>query len=260
MSEEKPKSRHRKFLKFLFIKFPIFLLVLGLIFAFALKTIERYPVPVKDGLQQYISSALNANASIGRIENFSFMPQIQADLYDVTIHNHQNAAEIKASVEKLEFSAPFWSGFFGGGKIVKLNIDGLETGSNYPFITPMFINNASIIDRAGPGQYGSFLIGTGEFRDLPLNFEIKLEKKKGYYKIPETLPFSLSLGQRVIKGTLKTSYKTIDLANLIYQKEGQSSEAREYSLVRKEEYLSDNPLSCVLLESELKTCDQYLNE
>ena len=65
MTSKDTKNRHRIFLKFILIKFPIFILIVMAIFAFVLKMIERYPDPIKEGLEQYIASASQTNVTIG---------------------------------------------------------------------------------------------------------------------------------------------------------------------------------------------------
>jgi len=260
MSEKKPRSRRAKFIIFVLIKFPIFIAIIGLIFAFALKVIERYPDPVRQGLEQYVSGASNTNASIGKIEDFSFIPKVKATLSEVTLHNRVNAAEIRASVEKITFAAPFWSGLFGGGKVSQLDIQNLETIAGFPLPFGINLKTVNIIDKEGPDQYGSFIIGSGRYRGEDLSFETKLEKRKNYYKILSQLPFFLTVGTRTVEGTIATSYKKINLENLVYESGAQASEAREYALVKGEDYIIDNPLSCLLIEDDINTCDKYLNE
>ena len=126
MSNEIKNSRRKKFIKWIFIRIPIILIILAAMMIGSLKLVERYPEPLRDGIEEFLSKNSDTNATIGVLERVKFFPNIEIYLRDVTMHNTQNAAVVNIALESAKISAPFWSMFFGGSQLNNISITNLK--------------------------------------------------------------------------------------------------------------------------------------
>jgi hypothetical protein len=188
------KNRLIKLAKFLAIKLPIVFAVMAIMMIVSLKLVERYPDPLREGFQQYLSAAYNTNATIGKLEKITFFPTINVHATNVTMHNKSNAAKIDMEVKSTIISAPFWSMLLHAGRIKTLQVKGLQAtaGSLLPY--DLEIYDLNIIDKEGPEQYGSFIVAEGSYHGQKMTFEAEIQKLKSNYKISRDTPFSLKIG------------------------------------------------------------------
>ena len=177
------KQRIIKFVKFLAIKLPIIFGILALMMIASLKLVERYPDPLREGFQDYLSRAYDTNATIGRLEKISFFPMINVHATDITMHNKSNAAVIDMKIESITLRSPFWSMLLHAGRVNKLKIKGLKSNSGFIMPQSVQIDNLDIIDREGPEQYGSFIVASGLYNGQKMTFEAEIKKLKSSYKI-----------------------------------------------------------------------------
>ncbi len=177
------KQRLKKLAKFLFIKFPIFLGIIALMMIVSLKMVERFPDPLREGFQQYLSQAYNTNATIGQLEKIAFFPKIDVRASDITMHNNANAALIDMEIKSIAIQSPFWSMIFNTGHLNRLMVEGLKANAGFILPHAIEINKLDIIDKEGPDQYGSFVVAEGSYNNQEMNFEAEIKKIKSGYKI-----------------------------------------------------------------------------
>ncbi len=255
MSEtDKKLSRKRKFLKFLLITLPIILLVLGLIFYMTLKMVERYPVPLREGLEQYLSGSFGVSASIGTLDKFAFVPNIDIDVSDVTLHRNNNAAKIDLKAERVKISIPFWAAFFGKSKFKSLDIKNVVSGKGILLPRAFNFKSITIIDKDGPEQYGSFLVATGEYAGQDFNLEAKLQKQGDSYAITSTVPFVMTIAGAKLTGIINRNLRNMTMANTIVEVGNKKENLGDYILSKSNEYTKDNPLYCLIVEADGEKC------
>ncbi len=258
MSEEK-KHRRRKLMKWFFFRIPIILMIFGGILIASLKLVERYPDPLRQGFEEYLSKATNRNALIGTLEEIKFFPNFVIDARNITIHNRQNAAVIDLEIEKINMKSPFSSMFLNSRKINNLVLENLHANAGMFGPKEMKISSASIVDKKGPDQYGSFLFAEGEHGGKTAYFEAELKVGTYSYSVPSNVPFSLQIGEYALNATLNKNFTNVTLDNVVFSKGDQSSEAKKYIFVEDKKYQQDNPLVCLWVEENLKNCDKYLS-
>jgi len=255
---KKEPSRKKKFLKFLFIKFPIILLALGLVFYITLKLVERYPVPLREGLEEYISGTFGASASIGKMNKFAFVPMVDVDIEDVTLHRVNNAAQIDLKMKSARITIPFWGAFLGQNKFEKFEMR--EIVSEAGVILPQSFNfdRIGILEKEGPDQYGQFIIVDGIYGNKDFNIEAKIKKNGDYFQVPMSVPFVLTHGDLTLNGTIERKLRRVILTNGVINIDGEKSSLDDYVLVKSNEYTKNNPLSCILEYADGAKCREYL--
>ncbi len=248
----------KKWAKRLFLYFPIFILVLVAIMALSLKLVERYPEPLKEGIEQFLSDTTKTKATIATVNSMKFVPALDIDLEDITFHDQQNAALVNISIEHLKLKFPFLNLIIGGNSLDHLMIKNLKASAG--MITPrdLFIAQATIVDREGPDQYGSFLVASGEYNNEPITLELKLEKLDKGYKVPRNLMLALNVGNYQLDTQMSKGGSKVKLKNAIFKKSDISSQSTEYTFMEKGEYNQDNPLWCIIEAQSLRDCDIYL--
>ncbi|GEM_PF-2380689 len=261
--QQETHNKKRKRIKFFFFKLPIILMVIIAVLAGALKLVEGYPDPLRQGFEQYLSDVSGGNAIITKLETIKFVPNFILHAKDISIHNRQNAAEIDLEVKEFHLNAPFSSMLFKNGKINELVLKGLKAKKG--MITPkeIEVSSVDIVTKEGPDQFGSFLIVQGQYGGDRLGLELELEVQKYNYRFNMQTPFSLTLGDYQLNTNFRRKLKGVTLENTVFQKnndDGQQISEQTYILVDKVGYQLDNPLSCLFTEQELSNCDQYLKD
>ena len=253
-SIDKKQKRRKKILKFFLIKLPIILLVLGLIFYMTLKLVERYPVPLREGLEQYLSSSFGASASIGTLNKFAFVPNIDIDLSDITLHRSNNAAKIDFKAENVKITIPFWAAFFGKSKFKALNVQNAISEPDVLLPQAFNFKTITIEDKQGPEQYGSFLVTQGTYANQDFNFEAKLEKQGSNYSITSNVPFVLTLGDATLNGVINRNLRHVTMTNTVFKVGNKEEDLGEYIVANSNEYTKNNPLYCLMVEAAPEKC------
>lgn len=253
------KAIFKKLIKWLLIRLPLVFVLAFLLMVASLKLVERYPEPLREGFEEYMSNASGTNATIGHVERISFFPNVDISIKEVTMHDKDNAAIVKMEIKSAEFSSPFWSMFGGSNRINTLSINDLKAVAGQ--ITPLDItlDSVKIEDKQGPEQYGSFLIMSGEYAGQKLYVEAELEKVNSGYKIPKEVAFSIQLGQSALNASLLKGFSALIMKSSVFDKSGKQSPAQDYILVKSGEYNKSNPLSCLFYNGDAKECDVYLD-
>lgn len=259
MTEEK-RMRRRKLVKLIFFRIPIILMIISGVLIAALKLVERYPDPLRQGFEQYLSEASNRNATIGKMEKIKFFPNFIIDARNVTIHNGKNAAIIDLEIKKINISAPFSSIFFNSKKINSFSLENLHANGGMMGAKEVFVSSSEIINKEGPDQYGSFLLASGTYGEKKAYFEAELEVEKYNYYIPSKIPFSLQIGEYQVDATLSRNFTNVTLENTVFSKGDIKSEAKEYVFSKDDGYQLDNPLGCIWTEENLESCNKYLED
>ena len=76
MSDDEKKTKKRKRLKLFLFTIPVIMMVVVGIMLVALKVVERYPIPLRQGFEQYLSNVTGTNATISELEEIKFFPNI----------------------------------------------------------------------------------------------------------------------------------------------------------------------------------------
>lgn len=253
-------DKKKKLLKIFLIRIPFALILgTGLLIA-TLKLVERYPDPLKEGFEKFLSEKFEANATIGKLEKIKFFPNLDINLSNLTIHAIENAAVISTEVEKFEISVPFTSMVSGNSKLRQLNVIGLKSLEGV--ITPqkLKIDSLKIIDKPGPEQYGSFVIAEGYYAEKKMLLEGKIEKKGSNYLIPKEIPFMLNIGDYKLHSLLVKRFSKVYLENSIFIKGKKESSSRQYILFESKKYNKDNPLSCLFMYGDSEECSVYFEK
>jgi hypothetical protein len=253
-------DKHKKRLKFWFIKIPIIVGLFCLFVIAALKLVERYPEPLKEGFEKYLSELTATDTTIGVLDKAAFYPHIDIRLRDMTMHRADNAAIIDIEAEKLNVSVPLSGIFVRRGKINLLDIVNFKAQENVLTPFAFHIEKAKIIDREGPDQYGSFIVADGLYAEKSFSFEAEIEKQDDFYIVPGSLSFSIILGEYELNTTTQQRDGNIILTNTTFQKGTQKSAATDYIFVEKSKYKTNNPLACLYQNAgnAIEQCDQYL--
>jgi len=257
-------AKYKKRMKFLFLKLPIFMALFFLMMIVALKLVERYPAPLKEGFEKYLSQTTNTNTTVERLEKAAFFPNIDIRLHNMTMHRNDNAAIIDIEADKIFISVPLSGLFIRKGKINLLDIENFTALEGVLTPALLEIESAQIVDREGPEQYGSFVIVKGRYAEKPLLIEAEIKKEKDYYIIPNDLSVSIKLGAYEVDATTEQRDGNILLVNTVFNKgdaqENIRTQATEYLFVEKNEHRENNPLSCLYFNAgtAIENCDQYL--
>lgn len=260
MDEHGRKNRRKKLFKFVFLKFPIFVMIFMAVMIAALKLVERYPDPLREGFEQYLSQGTRTNATIGKLDKFAFFPNIDIRLREITFHNRNNAAEIDLTIEYAEVSAPLWSIFTGNNRLKNLDIQKFDAKENVVTPQALYIAKAGIVNKTGPEQYGSFITAEGTYNKRKMFFEAEVEKKGADYYVPKAVSFTLSLGSAALDATLDKGLLDVKLKNTVFTLAGKKSEAKDYILVKSGEYNKNNPLTCLYEKADIQDCKIYLED
>ncbi len=258
MSEKKRKFK--TFAKWFLIRLPFVLIIGSILMIIALKLVERYPDPLREGFEEYLSGVSGANATIGHVEKIAFFPNVDISLRDLTMHNKSNAAIIDMQVESAHISTPFWSMLIGGSRLNDIEITNLIAGEGQMTPLSVKLDSIRIEDKDGPDQYGSFFVVSGLYGGQKLLFEAEIEKLKKGYHIPKNVSFSLEIGQSSLSAILMKGFSSLRLGTTVFFRKGKQSVAKEYNLIESKEYNKDNPLSCLFYNGDAQECDIYLEE
>ena len=250
----------KKFLRFFLTRLP-FVLLLGVgLMAGSLKLVEKYPVPMKEGFEKFLSEKTRTNATIGNLDKIKFIPDFEVTMRNLTMHNPENAGVIDLEINEFNLKSPAWSVFLNGKRISHLDISGFKAKENIVSPHALDIKSMKIEDRQGPEQYGSFLVATGKYAKHNMKFEASLEKVKNNYIISNEIPFSLELDDYEVTGTYNKKFSGIWMERTLFSKKKKSSVPQDYLLMKSGEYNKDNPLICMIDNKDLSVCNKYLEE
>ncbi len=225
-----------------------------------LKLVERYPDPLRQGFEEYLSGLYDANATIGRLEKVSFFPQINIHAEEITIHNKSNAALIKIDIQSFKVSAPFLSIFLNTGFLNNLSIQGLNAVEGAILPRSFEIKEVNIVKKEGPEQYGAFIIGGGTYDKEPMTFEAQLKEKKNGYRLEDQIPFSLKLGNAKLNAQIQSKGGNIKMLNSTLVLDNTSSNSKDYIIFENNKFNEENPLYCLLSKESQLECEKYLTE
>ncbi len=257
MSADKVK-RPNKLIKWIFWRIPIALMIFSAVFIVALLIVEKYPDPLRQGFEQYLTRATGRNATIGVLEEIKFFPNFIFHANNITAHNRANAAEIDLEIEELKINAPFSSVFFGRRKINDFTLTNLTAQKGMFGPKAVQIDTANIVVREEGDNPGSFIISQGQYGEDTLYFEGKLKAGKYHYQIPINIPFLIKIGTYELRAKFKRGFTEVVLENMDFRIGEQKSAIQDYILSKDKGYNLDNPLTCILTAENLEQCNKYL--
>lgn len=251
-------GRSKKIMKWFLWRIPLVIIIVGAVMIGALKVVERYPDPLREGFEDYLSRSTNTEATIGSLEKIQFFPEFDFRALDITMHNSRNAAIIDLEIKEIEIRAPFWSIFLGGNRLYALSIKGFKANKDILSPQEFTLETAKIEEKKGPDQYGAFFITEGSYNDQDMTFEAEVQKENKGYSFPSSIPFSLLLGQSELNANFTKGFTDVALKTAVFKRNKQESEPQEFTLVKSKQYYKDNPLSCLLENGDSDECDIYL--
>jgi len=266
MSDDIKATKRAKRLKFFFFKTPIILMIFVAIMIGALKLVERYPNPLRQGFEQYLSDATQTNATIGTLEKIQFFPTVIFKAQDITFHNYANAAKIDLNIESIIFEAPFSSSFLGTGKFINFDLKNMTAKKDFLIAHSMKINEIKINHNAqsddekaqeAMDDKPSILID-GFLSGKKMTAILELKAKKYNYQFADPMPFIFTLGEYKINGNLNRNFSDVLMDDLTFEKGNKKAEPKTYILMDSDGYNKDNPIYCLLMNEDLKKCDKYL--
>lgn len=260
MTQDKTQQKRKRF-KFWLFKIPLVLMVISAILIGALLLVERYPEPLRQGFEQYLSRISGGSATIGTLKDIKFFPHFVLSAEDITIHNGRNAAIIDVEIKSFLVDVPFSNLFFNKHKFHEFILEDMTAGEGILGPKKIKISKAEIVNKEGPDQFGSFIVADGMLNEHKAFFEAELEVRKYHYRLPAILPFSLKVGDYELNATLNRSGRDGKLENAVLTKsDNTSSPAIDYALSQKKELNEDNPLTCLLIQENLTECSKYLTK
>lgn len=259
IKQKAKQEKRRKLMKWVFWRIPIALMIIGAILIGALKIVEGYPDPLRQGFEQYLSEATGRNATIGTLEEIKFFPNFILHAKNITVHNLSNAAVIDLEIEDIKINSPFSSVFFGSKKINDFSLTNLTANKDMFGPHEVEIKNAEISVKEGPEQFGSFLVANGLYGERSAVFEAELDVGEYNYRIPATIKFSIKVADYEVSASLKRKLTSVALENTVLSVGDKQSPARSYVLSKGKTYNKDNPLTCIFVQENLQDCDKYLS-
>lgn len=247
----------KKAAKWFLVRLPFVLILSVLCLIGVLKLVEGHPEALKQGLEEFFSGATQTRVTIGTVDKAVFFPSIDIEMNDMTFHDASNVALIPLTIKKLDVKFPFSSIFFNKGRFEGIFIENMRAQSGFLYPHQLYIEKMSVVAKDGPEQYGDFIVANGTYRQQPMMLEVKVEKTKKGYQIPHSMPFSLTIGDYALNAQYDNT-KRAKLTNVVLSKGELSSKAATYELIQDKQYNKNNPLSCLIDESDLAECDDYL--
>lgn len=262
MTDTEKQAKRNKRLKLLFIKLPFFFCCFILVLILALKIVERYPEPLREGFEKYLSESTGTNATIGQLLTIKLFPDFNIHINDLTLHKRQNAAETVMEGDNIHIIIPLKNILFGGNTIKKLQFENFRAESGVIFPQDLFVAQSALVDRQGesePPQYGHFLVANGTYAGSPFAIEAKIDKKGKSYIIPKQTSFVLNIGDLSLNAVLDKGLTQVRLENAVLSRGAQTGNVQSYDLVKSRQYIKDNPLSCIILLGDSAECDIYID-
>ena len=259
IKQEAKQEKRRKLIKWIFWRIPIALMIIGAVLIGALKIVEGYPDPLRQGFEQYLSEATGRNATIGMLEEIKFFPNFIVHAKNITVHNLQNAAIIDLEIEDIKINAPFSTVFFGSKKLNDFSLVNLTANKDMFGPHAAEIESAKIVVKDGPEKFGSFLLAEGFYGSKPAFFEAQLDVGKYSYRIPSKINFSTKIEEYEVNASLKRNLRNVTLENTVLSVGDQQSQATSYVFSKSKNYNQNNPLTCIFTQENLQKCDKYLS-
>ncbi len=247
--------KRKKRLKFLLVKLPIILGIILAILAAALKLVERHPDPLREGFEQYLSETTNTNAKIGVLNKISFIPNFDIDIANLTLHSRNNAAITNMEAEQVQLVLPLSALLLNSGKLKNIEITNMRMDEELFTPKELKIDRAYIYDDS---EEAPKFTAVGQYNDKTLTFEAQLEKGLDHYTIAPKVPFMLKIGDMTLQAFLDKGLTQVDLKEAVYSRDTVSSAPQDYPLIQSEDYIKDNPLSCMIEKADSDACDIYL--
>jgi len=262
MADDEKKLKRRKRLKLFLFNIPVIMMIVVGVMLVALKVVERYPVPLRQGFEQYLSNVTGTNATISELEEIKFFPHIVFKAKDLTFHNRANAARIDLEIEEINYEAPFFSAFMKTGKFNDFSLRNLTSLAGYISPKAIVIETIDIVNE-GEGNEGeenkreSFILAKGKVGEELVQVKLDIEAQKYNYKLPNNIKFSLTVGEYSADTVLKRNLTSVTFDDLVFSKGESTAPAQQYFLFEKGEYKNDNPLYCLVMVEDLNECDKY---
>ena len=261
--EKKPKKERKPFdkqklLKRLFIRLPIFIIVISLVVIFALRSIVRYEEPLRAGLEDYVSQISGTRASINSLDKIMFFPRVEIVFSDLTLHAGDNAADIKGSADKVEMASPFWTIVTPVKRFDDFTVRNAVFAKDY--ITPyeIKIDTLDVVTKEGPDQYGSFVEVVGDYGGHDMRLEIGIAQKGKHYYLPKMMPFVLTVGDVSVNANLVRGFTRQYFENMVLTIKDERSGVANYELFIDKEYNKETPFQCILDNiDQIENCRIY---
>ncbi len=158
---------------------------------------------LKQGAEQLFTQVSGMRTEIADFENLSFFPDFQLQAGGVRFYDGDT---VKAKIQSIDFSMPFWSMLFSTGKYETIALKGIEAAAGT--WTPRDMSLSFLGLHAGTDEAGSSFIMEGQYGadKIPLSVKLSLARVSGkggraYYTVmDEVAPFTAQIGTLALKG------------------------------------------------------------
>lgn len=260
----KPKT---SFFKSFFKKLPW---VLGFAIVFmilSLKVVERFPQPLKEGVEGYFQSASGHSVSITELEEITFFPEILIQMREIVFSDNVNIAQTNMTIESAKAHIPFLNMFTGGRRIYDFEVRNLNAKADV--ITPqeIMIEFLDIASKPEDEEVGVLVI-SGYYANQPLLMNVMLDRKKTIfgrtvYKVPQNTKIELIIADVYLKTDFVNEPTGIWFRNGLLTRNAVESPIKDSALIKGQVSQDDNIISCLLV-SDYKNideiCETYINE
>ncbi|NQZ14427.1 MAG: hypothetical protein HRT94_06375 [Alphaproteobacteria bacterium] len=248
----KKEKKKRSFWEGFFTKLPWIVAFSIFFMILSLKAMERFPIPLKEGFENYFSNISGQTASIGVLRKSQFFPSLYIQMEDILLSQSENVAQQSMSIQKAQVHVPFVSMFIGGREFYNFGIEELKAEAKIFTDHPISIEKLSIIDSEVSEKQAS-LSAIGQYANQPMEASIDLKRSKTLfgsivYKIPRNAEMSMSIGNVSINGQVVTRGTNIFINDGTIKTAGNTSVLRGHDVVIEGTINKDNIISCLLAQ------------
>lgn len=248
----KKEKKKRSFWEGFFVKLPWIIAFSVFFMILSLKSMERFPGPLKEGFENYFSTLSGQQASIGTLKKSQFFPSLYIEIEDLLLSDAHNVALQSLSVQNVKVQIPFVSMFIGGRDFYDVEMNAVESKAGVLTDQSLSIEVLDIIDDTASSNK-AMISANGTYADRPMSLEVDLERSKTLfgsivYRIPKEGHIRVSIGDVALKSRVVTKGADMLLQDGMLEVQGKSKVLRDSSLVQNRAFHKDNIISCLLAQ------------
>lgn len=222
--------------------------LMALLMIGTLKMLERAGEPLREGVQSYLAQITHSRVYVTTLKDPTFFPDVHLTLENVVFTDIEEANKKLAEAEKIEFSMPFINLLIGRQAFEMLRIYNLVIEKDVAVPEKIMIESVDI----EPGTLPALRL-KGQRGTTPLEAHINLLARGGQppsYTLQDHADIGVRVGGLTLGGTLDSNDTDIRLIDARLTHEGGDSYGpQSFFIVKNQEFVKDNPVSCLLEES-----------
>ncbi|MAZ76679.1 MAG: hypothetical protein CMH31_05190 [Micavibrio sp.] len=261
----KKKKQKKSFLVSFLKKVPWVIGFAIIFMILSLKAVERFPQPLKEGIQGYLEIVLGQRTSITKLEKITFFPDIYIQMKDLVFSDSTNVALTNMTIGEVKAHIPFLNTFTAKRNIYDFEIHKLDALAGV--ITPhkIIIDVLDIVPLSEDDEKGK-LFAIGKYAEQPLSMNVRVDHKKTLfgktaYRVPKHTKFSLTVGDVTLNTDLINDGKDVWFRNGTLEANGITQPIKDSSLIRDKAMYDTNIVACLLehdYKNTAKICDNYM--